>query len=179
MLSHNIPDDMSKVIDLASKDVYRDQDSPSWSPYNRGEHLLTVWAVEQAQGVIDNGGFQYFFENDWPENPAYSVFMDAFRRIGADEAADCIHDAMEMFPSSNPHLDYQMRREFMDSLREKESGKESIIDKLGDRVIDLGGDTFIRLARYILAHADSFPTAKNAEQDAAGNSRRDGQSSDS
>ena len=162
---------MSKVIDCASKDVYRDQDSPSWSPYNRGEQLQTVWAVEQAQGVIDNGGFHYFFENDWPERPSYSVFVDAFRRIGANEAADCIHDAVEMFPSSNPHLDYQMRREFMNSLREKESGKESIIDKLGDRVIDLGGDTFIRLARYILAHADSFPSAKNAEQDAAGNSR--------
>ncbi len=88
MLSHEISADMSKVIDWASEDVYRDQDSPSWSPYNRGEQLLTVWAVEQAQGIIDNGGFQYFFENDWPENPSYSVFIDSFRRIGAGEAAD-------------------------------------------------------------------------------------------
>jgi hypothetical protein len=160
MLSHQIPDEMSKIVDWASKDVYHDEDSPSWSPYNRGEQLLTVWAVEQAQGIIDNGGFQYFFENDWPKNPSYSVFVDAFRRIGAIEAADCIEDAVEMFPSKSPHLDCQMRREHMNALRNKEGVKNSIIDKLGDRVIDLGGDTFIRLAKYILANIDFFPTAK-------------------
>ena len=167
MLAHEIPAEMSKIVDWASKDIYRDQDSPSWSPYNRGKQLLTVWAVEQAQGVIDNGGFQFFFENDWPKNPAYSVFVEAFRRIGAVEAADCMQDAVEMFPSKSPHLDYQMRRDFMDALREKEGGRDSVIDKLGDRDIDLGGDTFIRLAKYILANIDYFPTAKkNAEQSA-------------
>ena len=172
MRSFEIPDGTSKIIDWASKDVYRDQDSPSWSPYNRGEQLLTVWAIEQAQGIIDNGGFQYFFENDWPENPSYSVFVDAFRRIGAQEAADCLQDAVELFPSTSPHLDYQMRRSYMDALRAKEGGRESVIDKLGDRVIDLGGDTFIRLARYISAHIDSFPTAKqNAEPAHAANPR--------
>ena len=65
MRSFEIPDSTSDVIDWGSEDVYRDQDSPAWSSYNRGEHLLTVWAVEQAQGIIDNGGFQYFFENDF------------------------------------------------------------------------------------------------------------------
>jgi len=138
MRSFEVPENTSKIIDWALKDVYRDKDSPTWSPYDLGEQLLTVWAVEQAQGVVDNGGFQYFFENDWPENPPYSVFMDAFRRIGAQEAADCIQDAAEMFPSTSPHLDYQMRRDHMDSLRAKEAGRDSVIDKLGDRVIDLG-----------------------------------------
>ena len=161
MRSFEIPENISEVIDWASTDVYRNQDAPSWNPYNRGEQLLTVWAVEQAQGVIDNGGFQYFFENDWPENPSYSVFVDAFRRIGAQEAADCIQDVMEMFPFTNPHLDYQMRREYMDSLRAKHGAENSVIDKLGGRVIDLGGDTFTRLAGYILDHVDSFPTAKH------------------
>jgi hypothetical protein len=168
MTSIQIPDDVSKIIDWASKDVFRDQDSPSWSPYNRGEQLLTAWAIEQAQGIIDNGGLQYFFENDWPENPSYSVFVDAFRRIGAVEAADCIQDAVEMFPSVSPQSDYEMRRAYMDGLREKEGGQESVIDKLGGRVIDLGGDTLIRLAKYILDHIDSFPTAKQNVKQGAG-----------
>lgn len=164
MRSFEIPDDSSKMIGWASKDVHRDEASPSWSPYNLGEQLLTVWAIEQAQGVIDNGGFQYFFENDWPENPPYSLFVNAFRRIGAHEAADCIQEAVEMFPSTSPHEDHQMRRDYMDSLQAKEGGQNSIIDRLGDRIIDLGGDTFVRLAQYISAHINSFPTAKqNAE----------------
>ena len=164
MLTHEIPDEISKIVDWASDDVRGDQDSPSWSPYNRSEQWLTVWAVEQAQGIIDNGGLQYFFENDWPKNPSYSVFVEAFRRIGAVEAADCIQDAVEMFPFKSPHLDHQMRREFLSSLRDKEGGQESAIDKLGFRIMDLGGDTFIRLAKYVQANIDFFPTAKkNAE----------------
>ena len=157
-------------LEAASEDVYKDQDSGSWSPYQLAEPLLTAWAVEQAQGVIDNGGFQYFFENDWPQNPEYAVFTDAFRRIGAAEAADCIQDAVSMFSSSAPHLDCDMRREHMDLLREKEGVEESVIDKLGFRVMDLGGDTMMRLATYVRTHIDVFPTAKkNAEPVASPN----------
>jgi hypothetical protein len=170
MRSHEIPGEISNIVDWASKDVYRDQKLPSWSAYQLKEPLLTVWAVEQAQGIIDNGGFQYFFENDWPENPEYSLFVDAFRRIGAAEAADCIQDAASMFPPLAPQLDCDKRREHMDLLREKEGVDGSVLDKLGFRVMDLGGDTMIRLASYIRTHIDYFPTAKkNTEPGAAPN----------
>ena len=161
MRSHEIPDVVMTFLEAALQDIYHDQDSASWTPYRLPEPLLTAWAVEQAQGVIDNGGFQYFFENDWPDNPEYAVFIDAFRRIGAVEAADCIQDAVRMFPSSTPHLDCDMRREYMDFLREKEGVEESAIDELGDRVMDIGGDTMIQLASYIQAHLDFFPRVKN------------------
>lgn len=170
MRSHEIPDETMAFLEAASQDVYRGQDSGSWSLYKLGEPLLTFWAVEQAHGIIDNGGFQYFFENDWPENPDYAVFVGAFGRIGAAEAADCIQDAVSMFPSSVHHLDCDMRREHMDFLREKEGVEESVMDKLGFRVMDLGGDTMIRLASYVRTHLDSFPTAKrNAEPGASPN----------
>jgi hypothetical protein len=42
----------------------------------------TILMVHGAQGVLDNGGLQYFFESDWPERPAYSSFSDAYRRVG-------------------------------------------------------------------------------------------------
>jgi hypothetical protein len=164
MRSHEIPDETMAFLEAASQDVYRTQDSGSWSPYKLPEPLLTVWAVEQAQGIIDNGGFQYFFENDWPENPEYAVFVDAFRRIGAAEAADCIQDAVSMFPSSAPNLDCDMRREHMDFLREQDGVDESVMDKLGYRVMDQGGDTLIRLASYVRTHRDSFPTTNNHAQ---------------
>ena len=48
----------------------------------------TVVVIHAAQGIIDNGGLIYFFESDWPGTPPYSVFSDAYRRIGKTDAAD-------------------------------------------------------------------------------------------
>ena len=173
MLSCEVPEDIFNLIEWASKDVHRDQNSPSWSPYKLDEPLMTFWAVDQAQGVTDNGGFQYFFENDWPEKPPYSLFVEAFRRIGAQEAADCLEQAVAMFPSTSPHLDYQMRRNHMDFLQANEAEKYSAFEKLGSRLIDFGGDTFTRLATYILDRVDSFPTVKrNIKKAAAANRRK-------
>ena len=180
MLLFEVPEDIFNLIEWASKDVHRDQNSPSWSPYKLDEPLATFWAVEKAQGVTDNGGFQYFFENDWPEQPPYSLFVEAFRRIGAQEAADCLEQAVAIFPSTSPQLDYQMRRNHMDFLQAKEGEKYSAFDKLGSRVIHLSGDTFTRLAKYILDHIDSFPTVKkNAKKAAAANRRKTSRSGES
>src|SRR4026209_325238 len=53
--------------------------------------------VYSAQPVIDNGGFVYFFENDWPGNPPYSSFSEAYREIGATDVADWIDRAARLF----------------------------------------------------------------------------------
>jgi hypothetical protein len=52
--------------------------------------LQTVALIYPAQGIIDNGGFEYFFEADFDFNPPYSLISAAYRRIGAVDAADCI-----------------------------------------------------------------------------------------
>jgi hypothetical protein len=156
----DIPEEAFDVVSLALDDVYRDEDSPKWCPSLLPVPLFTVWAVEKAIGVICNGGSQYFFENDWPEQPPYSVFVEAFRRIGALESADCLEDAVRMFPSDTPHLDCEMRREHMDFLREREGEKALVLDRLGERIMDLEDETFKQLAKYIRQHIDSFPVAK-------------------
>jgi hypothetical protein len=66
-----------------------------------------------AQGVIDNGGFIYFFEQDWTDNPPYSVFAAAYRAIGADKCAECIEVAASIFPFSDPHLYWKARRDYL------------------------------------------------------------------
>jgi hypothetical protein len=165
MLSHEIAKSDFDVIVWASKDVFRNQDSPDWSPYLLPEPLLTVWAVEQAQGVIDNGGLGYFYENDWPQNPPYSVFWDAFRRIGASEAAQCIETTAKLFPSECPELDFQMRRDYLNFSSDKAGSQPDEIDRLGWRIIDLGGSTFQLLARYIREHPDHFPTVTQNRTD--------------
>jgi hypothetical protein len=104
----------------------------------------TVAVIYAAQGVIDNGGFKYFFEADWPNNPPYSMFIDAYRRIGAVGAAECFERAIAMFPLPDPHMNRELRNLFMDDLPEKHEffelgfkvcGDQAIWDKLADYVV--------------------------------------------
>jgi hypothetical protein len=76
----------------------------------------TILLVHGAQGVIDNGGLQFFFENDWSGQPSYSAFVEALRRIGAWQAADRLERAASMFPFKEPHRDQVARRRFLESL---------------------------------------------------------------
>jgi hypothetical protein len=124
----------------------------------------TIIAVYGAQGVIDNGGFQYFFENNWPGRPPYSFFSDAYRRIGAPDAARRIDKAVSMFPFPRPQLSQRRRRAFMRSLPEPQA-----FDRL-DRVC---GDASIwrKLEQYVRAHAKSVSRPNKRMQRTSGGSR--------
>ena len=80
------------------------------------ERDRTIVAVYGAQGVIDNGGLKYSCENNWPGTPAYRVFVDAYRRVGAGPVADVLERAVARFPFPNPHAQQELRLEFMASL---------------------------------------------------------------
>ncbi len=80
--------------------------------------IRTVALVATAQGIIDNGGFRYFFGGNFPNTPPYSIFFDAYRRIGADEAGEQIKKAVSMFPMNRPHRHQEKRKEYMDSIDE-------------------------------------------------------------
>jgi len=89
----------------------------------------TILAVSSAQGVIDNGGFRYFFGADWPGQPPYSFFSDAYRRIGAEMAATCLDEALDLFPFADPERHGDLRKEFLGSLPDTHE-----LLALGDRV---------------------------------------------
>jgi hypothetical protein len=146
-------ENFKKAIDA----VYADSAQGNWSPYKLSHPLFVVWAVEKAQGITDNGSFQYFFENDWPDNPPYSIFIDALREIGAQEAADCLQKAVDDFPFSNPHLDCEKRRKHLEKSRSAADEDDSIIDRLGDYMMGLSDDTYAKLERYIKQHQKYFP----------------------
>ncbi|WP_288379714.1 DUF4375 domain-containing protein [uncultured Massilia sp.] len=100
------------------------------------EPMRTVVIVTAAQGIIDNGGLEYFFGNDFPHNPPYSMFVEAFRQIGADTVAACIEDAADMFPFPDPHLHEAQRRLWMDSIRDNETHDFALLSNkaCGDEV---------------------------------------------
>ncbi|QDV22242.1 DMP19 family protein [Aureliella helgolandensis] len=79
------------------------------------EPYRTVAIIYAAQGVIDNGGLVYFFENDWPRTPPYSIYADAYERIDRLEAAQAIRDAAASFGVKNPEKDIDSRRQYIEN----------------------------------------------------------------
>jgi hypothetical protein len=75
----------------------------------------TVVIVYSAWGIIENGGFEYFFESNFPDDPPYDVFTEAFRNVGLDEIALRFSTLVSSFPFSDPHKYPQKRQEFLGS----------------------------------------------------------------
>ena len=137
-----------ELIDVAFRRLRRVGNDPSRLP----DLERTVVSVTTAQGIIDNGGFQYFFEMDFPNRPLYRVFTDAYRAVGATRAAERIDQAVAMFPFRAPHLSQKRRNAFMDSL-----GEAHAFFRLGDQVC---GDTSVweQLRGYVALHQRDLAT---------------------
>ena len=102
------------------------------------------------QGMIDNGGFRYPLEGDFPFTPPYSVFSDAYRTIGADDAANRLDKAVAMFPFPHPERETEQRNQFMDGLKEDDE-----FFLLGDAVC--GDETIWQLLdAYVQKNAAAF-----------------------
>ena len=84
------------------------------------EAVRTVALVHAAQGAIDNGGLQYFFEADFPGKPPYALFVEAYRAIGAAAPAAALADAVALFPFADPHRHAAKRNQFMDRFRDED-----------------------------------------------------------
>jgi len=113
--------------------------------------LQTVLLLHGAQYRIDNGGFQYFFENDFDGNPPYRAFSDAYRRIGAITAADCLDRAAALFPFDQPYLSQDKRNEFMDAMEETDD-----FSGLDDQMFAEDKKIWQCLTQYVVDHAGSF-----------------------
>jgi len=128
-------------LDAARDAVFARFEAAGEDPARLPETDQTVVAVYGAQGVIDNGGLKFFFENDWPGSPPYSLFVEAYRRIGAAGVAGLLERAVSRFPFAEPHQHQELRREFMESLDESD-------DFFGEAAC---GDTLVweRLEEYV------------------------------
>lgn len=89
-------------LDHAAKYAYQQLDKVGGDLTKVEPPLQTVAIIYTVQGMFDNGGFRYIFENDFPFSPPYSLFSDAYRRIGAIEAADLLDKAVAISRSKPP-----------------------------------------------------------------------------
>jgi hypothetical protein len=107
------------------------------------------------QGMVDNGGFRYPMENDFPGNPPYSLFVEAYRRIGALDAAEALAQAVALFPFDSPECKAEARNKFMDSLGTDSEFENSEFCKLSDRVCG-DGTIWKRMDEYVARHSLDF-----------------------
>lgn len=106
--------DDDTLLDKMSDIAFEKMDAADDDLSNVEEPYRTVAIIYAAQGVIDNGGLVYFFENDWPRTPPYSVYADAYERIGRLEAAKAIRDAAASFGIDTPEKNIETRRQFIE-----------------------------------------------------------------
>lgn len=114
--------------------------------------LQTLLLVESAQGIIDSGGLEFFYEADFPNQPPYSEFVAAYRRIGAEGAAHCIEATTLMFPSEEPHLFEELRLLWLEGMR-LQPGHE--FSRLSDDIMG-DGSVWDRLAEYVERNRAAF-----------------------
>lgn len=105
---------MSKALDKAFKQATKKLKKAGEDIFKLSKPVSTFLFVYSAQGVIDNGGYKYFFESDWPNNPPYSNFINAYEEIGCEKQAIDFNRVVSSFPFENPHLNESARQKYID-----------------------------------------------------------------
>lgn len=68
--------------------------------------IVLVWT---AIGIIENGGFKYLFQSEFPGDSSYRQMFQAFRTINASSAIEAIKRAFDLFPNGMPPDDHELR----------------------------------------------------------------------
>ena len=112
--------------------------------------VQTLLVVEAAQTMIETGGLAYFYETDFPNNPPYALYVDAYRRIGAEAAAASLEASLLLFPFAEPHLFEPLRQIWLEKLT-----ADTAFGRLGAQI---AGDeaVWVKLQEYVESRPDAF-----------------------
>lgn len=114
--------------------------------------VATLLRVYAAQGVLDNGGYAYFFESDWPANPPYSDFVDSYAAIDCHEQARDLARVAASFDFCEPHLHEERRNRYIE-----ERFDEETYEVLGWGDALCGDDeVWTKLEAYVARHSAAF-----------------------
>lgn len=97
--------------------------------------VLLIW---HATGIIGNGGFQYFYEQ---ELDAEAVAC-AFDKIGSRKCAEMLRHSLSLFPDSLRQASWNRRIEYIKS-------KSELFYRLSSQFWDAETDTEKKLANYV------------------------------
>jgi hypothetical protein len=147
---------MSKTsLDIAAEGLYRELERLDNDLSKIPEVTRPIALLYMFQGMVDNGGFRYPMETDFPGNPPYSAFVDAYRQIGSLDAAEALEQAVALFPFEHPEHNADARNQFLDSLGDGDEFEDSEFSRLSDRVC---GDETIwkRMDEYVARYRSDF-----------------------
>ncbi len=68
------------------------------------EHKVCIM-LHALQGIVDNGGFEYFFELSFKDNPVMDDFAAVFQAVGAHSSASAVREALRQSQLSEPKYD--------------------------------------------------------------------------
>ena len=118
--------------------------------------LRVVATIVAAQGVINNGGLQYFFEADFPGCPPYKTFIEAYRAIGAASAADALARAVALFQFAEPNKDVKARNEFLDSFKDEDDEPANSPFEPLTKALCGNEEVWICLEAFVEAHSEAL-----------------------
>lgn len=121
--------DMVKLISETADRILAGGFNPRTSPW---EHRVCMMLIT-AQGIIDNGGFEYFFESEFDGSPDMNDFVLVYDAVGASSSANAVKEAL---------------------LRAKEP--VPYYADLDDLLWQQSEQNYARLADYIAAHPASY-----------------------
>jgi len=113
----------------------------------------TVLAVMAAHGLIENGSMMQFFDSDFPNSPPYTIFIEAYRAIGATNAAACLERAVASFPFEYPEREKEKRVQFINAHYDEKTFTVGIWDHSFVR----DENVYRLLLKYVGKHVNEFP----------------------
>ena len=137
--------DVQAALDAWIERAFAELEAAGGDPVRLSEPFRTIVVITACQGVIDNGGLRLFFENDWPGQPPYATFADAYRRVGARHSAEAIESAARLFPCARPESEQARRRQVLAG----PTGAEV------DALTPTDEDVWAALALYLRSRGDS------------------------
>ena len=101
-----------------------------------------------AQGVIGNGGFAYFFEADFPGKTHRQV-SESFFRLGLREHSVMIDQMLALFPNGEPDSDLEARAIFIEKRFgwDRDAERNSDVKRADTYFWDLSEQTYAHLDR--------------------------------
>jgi hypothetical protein len=113
--------------------------------------LRMMWSTFEVEGEVNNGGFHQFF---WNRSGQYaSDAIQAFRLIGAEEHAQLVEEAVQLFFAQADKLRPFRERRTFEAFQESEERIDSRV--LDDRFYALP-DISLQRIRYIREHPQEF-----------------------
>ena len=140
------------TLRLAIDGLYKELNRSNCDLTKIPEVARPIALLYMFQGMVENGGFRYPMETDFPGFPPYSAFVDAYRTIGATEAASGLEQAVALFPFDNPECKAEERCEFMAS----QSEDSFRFKQLSDTVVRDRKSIWKCMDEYVAKHHKDF-----------------------